>query len=164
MREFEEILYPPLVLVQKAFHDPGCRMAICRTSFHTWQLQDPTSPLHDHNHYLPKPKTVTKITNICYRCSHSLRNNFSMYLSFITFIVCFLPECKIKDSVWLSVGTMCTWKKSPAGINKVLFSLTLFHDKHTSIQCKRPWKEQKNHPCLSSASSLQSLHHARYLW
>lgn len=59
-REFEEILCPPLVSVQIVSHDLGCRTVIFHTSFHTWQLLIPTSPLHDHSRYLPTPKTETK--------------------------------------------------------------------------------------------------------
>lgn len=58
--KFEEILCLPLVSVQIVSHDLGCRTVIFRTSFHTWQHLIPTSPLHDHSHYLPTPTTEIK--------------------------------------------------------------------------------------------------------
>lgn len=67
--EFEEILCPPLVSVQIVSHDLGCRTVIFHTSFHTWQLLIPTSPLHDRSHCLPTPKAETKTS--CKTCTIS---------------------------------------------------------------------------------------------
>lgn len=67
--EFEEILCPPLVSVQTVSHDLGCRTVIFHTSFRTWQLLIPTSPLHDHSRYLPTPKTETETS--CKTCAIS---------------------------------------------------------------------------------------------